>query len=81
MGVKGMLESKMEIKVLSKDNLKDMAEKVKITPEAGVIDISPKGAIKTNCTTFVSPSVEKGKMLKKILIREKNRDTLYLKRI
>ncbi|WP_330529204.1 hypothetical protein [Borreliella valaisiana] len=30
-GVKGMLESKMEIKVLSKDNLKDMAKKVKIS--------------------------------------------------
>ncbi len=47
------------------------------TPEAGVIDISLKGAIKTNFTTFISPSVEKGKMLKKILIREKNRDALY----
>ncbi|WP_234930123.1 hypothetical protein [Borreliella garinii] len=30
-GVKGMLESKLEIKVLSKDNIKDMAEKVKIS--------------------------------------------------
>ncbi|WP_234909481.1 hypothetical protein [Borreliella turdi] len=30
-GVKGMLESKMEVKILSKDNLKDMAEKVKIS--------------------------------------------------
>ncbi|WNZ67089.1 hypothetical protein [Borreliella garinii] len=29
--VKGMLESKLEIKVLSKDNIKDMAEKVKIS--------------------------------------------------
>ncbi|WP_234930270.1 hypothetical protein [Borreliella garinii] len=29
--VKGMLESKLEIKVSSKDNLKDMAEKVKIS--------------------------------------------------
>ncbi len=41
------------------------------TPEAGIIDISLKGAIKTNFTTFISPRVEKGKMLKKILIREK----------
>lgn len=41
------------------------------TSEAGVIDISLKGAIKTNFATFISPSVKKGKMLKKILIREK----------
>ncbi|WNZ75062.1 hypothetical protein PT137_04830 (plasmid) [Borreliella garinii] len=27
--------------------------------------------MKTKFTTFISPSVEKGKMLKKILIREK----------
>ncbi|WP_418455534.1 DUF735 family protein (plasmid) [Borreliella californiensis] len=40
------------------------------TPEAGVIDISLKGAIKTNFTTFISPST-KGKRPKKILIREK----------
>ncbi|WP_324281081.1 hypothetical protein PT144_05840 (plasmid) [Borreliella garinii] len=30
-GVKGMLESKLEIKVLSKGNIKDVAEKVKIS--------------------------------------------------
>ncbi len=41
------------------------------TPQAGVIDISLKGAIKTNFTTFISPSTAKGKRLKKILIREK----------
>ncbi|APQ15673.1 hypothetical protein BLA33_04870 (plasmid) [Borreliella garinii] len=41
------------------------------TPDAGVIDISLKGAIKTNFTTFISPSTAKGKLLKKILIREK----------
>ncbi|WP_029358236.1 hypothetical protein [Borreliella garinii] len=32
--VKGMLESKLEIKVSSKDNIKDMAEKVKISAKA-----------------------------------------------
>ncbi|MDO7279693.1 DUF735 family protein, partial [Borreliella burgdorferi] len=41
------------------------------TPEAGIIDISLKGAIKTNFTTFISPSTEKGKKLKKIMLREK----------
>ncbi|WP_418456930.1 DUF735 family protein [Borreliella kurtenbachii] len=41
------------------------------TPEAGVIDISLKGVIKTNFTTFISPSTKKGKRLKKILLREK----------
>ncbi|WP_424632745.1 DUF735 family protein [Borreliella lusitaniae] len=41
------------------------------TPEAGVIDISLKGTIKTNFTTFISPSIAKGKRPKKILIREK----------
>ncbi len=41
------------------------------TPQAGVIDISLKGAIKPNFTTFISPSTAKGKRLKKILIREK----------
>ncbi|MCD2379800.1 DUF735 family protein [Borreliella burgdorferi] len=41
------------------------------TPQAGVIDISLKGAIKTNFTTFISPSTAKGKRLKKIIIREK----------
>ncbi len=50
------------------------------TPEAGVINISLKGAIKTNFTTFISPST-KGKRLKKILIGEKKRDTLHLKRL
>ncbi len=40
------------------------------TPEAGVINISLKGAIKTNFTTFISSST-KGKRLKKILIGEK----------
>ncbi len=40
------------------------------TPEAGVINISLKGTIKTNFTTFISPST-KGKRSKKILIREK----------
>ncbi|WP_369122471.1 DUF735 family protein [Borreliella garinii] len=35
------------------------------------MDISLKEAIKTNFTTFISHSVEKDKMLKKILIREK----------
>ncbi|WP_233709520.1 DUF735 family protein, partial [Borreliella bavariensis] len=43
------------------------------TPEAGVIDISLKGAIKTNFTTFISPSTAKGKRSKKILIREKKK--------
>lgn len=43
------------------------------TPEAGVIDISLKGAIKTNFTTFISPSTAKGKRPKKILIREKKK--------
>ncbi|KEO61934.1 DUF735 family protein [Borreliella garinii] len=42
------------------------------TPEAGVINISLKGAIKTNFTTFISPST-KGKQSKKILIREKKK--------
>ncbi|WP_215535910.1 DUF735 family protein [Borreliella bavariensis] len=42
------------------------------TPEAGVINISLKGAIKTNFTTFISPST-KGKRSKKILIREKKK--------
>ncbi|WP_210371968.1 DUF735 family protein, partial [Borreliella garinii] len=42
------------------------------TPEAGVIDISLKGAIKTNFITFISPSI-KGKRSKKILIREKKK--------
>ncbi|WP_215541022.1 DUF735 family protein [Borreliella bavariensis] len=42
------------------------------TPEAGVIDISLKGAIKTNFTTFITPST-KGKRPKKILIREKKK--------
>ncbi|WP_324280956.1 DUF735 family protein (plasmid) [Borreliella garinii] len=42
------------------------------TPEAGVINISSKGAIKTNFTTFISPST-KGKRSKKILIREKKK--------
>ncbi|WP_418905447.1 DUF735 family protein (plasmid) [Borreliella turdi] len=42
------------------------------TPEAGVIDISLKGAIKTNFITFISPSTAKGKRPKKILIKEKN---------
>ncbi|WP_210368832.1 DUF735 family protein [Borreliella garinii] len=41
------------------------------TPETGVIDISLQGAIKTNFATFISPSTAKGKLLKKILIREK----------
>ncbi len=41
------------------------------TPEAGVIDISLKGVIKTNFTTFISPSTKKGKRLKKIILREK----------
>ncbi|WP_210360467.1 DUF735 family protein, partial [Borreliella garinii] len=41
------------------------------TPQAGVIDISLKGAIKTNFTAFISPSTAKGKRPKKILIREK----------
>ncbi|WP_425337204.1 DUF735 family protein [Borreliella tanukii] len=41
------------------------------TPEAGVIDISLKGTIKTNFITFISPSTAKGKPPKKILIREK----------
>ncbi|EEH00280.1 conserved hypothetical protein (plasmid) [Borreliella finlandensis] len=41
------------------------------TPQAGVIDISLKGVIKTNFTTFISPSTAKGKRPKKILIREK----------
>lgn len=50
------------------------------TPEAGVINISLKGTIKTNFTTFISPST-KGKRSKKILIREKKRDTLHLKRL
>nr|WP_316242915.1 DUF735 family protein [Borreliella garinii] len=35
------------------------------------MDVSLKRTIKTKFTTFISPSVEKGKMLKKILIREK----------
>ncbi|ACO37961.1 conserved hypothetical protein (plasmid) [Borreliella burgdorferi Bol26] len=35
------------------------------TPEAGIIDISLKGVIKTNFTTFISPSTKKGKRLKK----------------
>ncbi|WP_210379816.1 DUF735 family protein [Borreliella garinii] len=42
------------------------------TPEAGVINISLKGTIKTNFTTFISPST-KGKRSKKILIREKKK--------
>ncbi|WP_210753363.1 DUF735 family protein [Borreliella valaisiana] len=42
------------------------------TPDAGIIDISLKGAIKTNFTTFISPST-KGKRSKKILIREKKK--------
>ncbi|WP_215540080.1 DUF735 family protein, partial [Borreliella bavariensis] len=42
------------------------------TPEAGVIDTSLKGAIKTNFTTFITPS-KKGKRSKKILIREKKK--------
>ncbi len=42
------------------------------TPEAGVIDISLKGVIKTNFTTFITPST-KGKRPKKILIREKKK--------
>ncbi|WP_215537759.1 DUF735 family protein [Borreliella bavariensis] len=42
------------------------------TPEPGVIDISLKGAIKTNFTTFITPST-KGKRPKKILIREKKK--------
>ncbi len=42
------------------------------TPEAGVINISLKGAIKTNFTTFISPST-KCKRSKKILIREKKK--------
>ncbi|WP_215536464.1 DUF735 family protein [Borreliella bavariensis] len=42
------------------------------TPEAGVIDISLKGAIKTNFTTFITPST-KGKRPKKIPIREKKK--------
>ncbi|WP_210382745.1 DUF735 family protein [Borreliella garinii] len=42
------------------------------TPEAGVINIYLKGAIKTNFTTFISPST-KGKRSKKILIREKKK--------
>ncbi|MGF7102164.1 DUF735 family protein [Borreliella kurtenbachii] len=41
------------------------------TPEAGVINISLKGVIKTNFTTFISPSTKKGKRLKKIILREK----------
>ncbi|WP_418909635.1 DUF735 family protein (plasmid) [Borreliella lanei] len=41
------------------------------TPQAGVIDISLKGAIRTNFTTFISSSTAKGKRPKKILIREK----------
>ncbi len=41
------------------------------TPEAGIIDISLKGVIKTNFTTFISPSTKKGKRLKKIILREK----------
>ncbi|WP_418457496.1 DUF735 family protein [Borreliella andersonii] len=41
------------------------------TPQAGVIDISLKGAIKTNFTTFISSRTAKGKRPKKILIREK----------
>ncbi|APS99152.1 hypothetical protein Bmayo_05570 (plasmid) [Borreliella mayonii] len=41
------------------------------TPEAGIIDISLKGAIKTNFTTFILPSTKKGKRLKKIILREK----------
>lgn len=51
------------------------------TPDAGIIDISLKGVIKTNFTTFISPSTAKGKLLKKILIREKNQDTLLLKKL
>ncbi|WP_215537795.1 DUF735 family protein [Borreliella bavariensis] len=42
------------------------------TPEPSVIDISLKGAIKTNFTTFITPST-KGKRPKKILIREKKK--------
>ncbi len=42
------------------------------TPEAGGINISLKGTIKTNFTTFISPST-KGKRAKKILIREKKK--------
>ncbi|WP_187981669.1 MULTISPECIES: DUF735 family protein [Borreliella] len=42
------------------------------TPEPGVIDISLKGAIKTNFNKFITPST-KGKRPKKILIREKKK--------
>ncbi|MBB6043691.1 DUF735 family protein, partial [Borreliella yangtzensis] len=41
------------------------------TPEAGVIDISLKGTIRTNFITFISPSTTSGKSLKKIILREK----------
>ncbi|WP_151060859.1 MULTISPECIES: DUF735 family protein [Borreliella] len=41
------------------------------TPEAGVINISLKGTIKTNFITFISPSTAPGKPLRKIIIREK----------
>ncbi|WP_418905223.1 DUF735 family protein (plasmid) [Borreliella finlandensis] len=41
------------------------------TPQAGVINISLKGAIRTNFTTFISSNTAKGKRPKKILIRKK----------
>nr|AAU86132.1 hypothetical protein BGP281 [Borreliella bavariensis PBi] len=43
------------------------------TPEPSVIDISLKRTIKTNFTTFISPSTAKGKRPKKILIRKKKK--------
>ncbi|WP_420025160.1 DUF735 family protein (plasmid) [Borreliella yangtzensis] len=41
------------------------------TPEAGVINISLKGTIRTNFITFISPSTAPEKPLRKIIIREK----------
>ncbi|WP_210753341.1 DUF735 family protein [Borreliella valaisiana] len=41
------------------------------TPEAGVINISLKGTIKTNFITFISPSTAPGKPLRKIITRKK----------